>query len=447
MDHFTNGKGEMEELERKAASGTALTLLLASMLTLALGIQPAAAGGAIYIRPDGSVDPLTAPIQKNGSKYTLANSICDSIVIQKDNIIFDGAGYTIQGTVSLYTKGIELVGRRNVTLTNISTVGFYYGFYLYSCSGNSILGNVMADNEYGIRLDFSSNNSISGNTITRNSGGVFLLFSFGNHVSGNNIVANSGEGVYMPLSFNNTVSGNNVTNNNEGVILADSSTTTISGNNIAANELGIFVGSSSTNVILENDLSANKYGIFLTDGSSSNLIYHNNFLNNTYQAYDFSRSPFSPPGLKPSICSWDDGYPSGGNYWSDYADEDLRSGPYQNVSGNDDIWDHPYEIDVANIDNYPLVDIWSRFPRTLSELKTKVEEFGSEGGIDNQGIVKSLIAKLNPAQKLVDKGKVDEAAHVLASFVIQVQELTETHITKEAAVILVKSAEYIRSHF
>jgi len=43
---------------------------------------------------------------------------------------------------------------------------------------------------------------------------------------------------------------------------------------------------------------------------------------------------------------WDNGYPSGGNYWSDYSDVDLNS---------DGIWDHPYVIDADNIDRYPLV--------------------------------------------------------------------------------------------
>ncbi len=416
------------------------------MLVSALGFQPVAAVGAIYIRPDGSVDPMTAPIERNGTSYALVDSIYDSVVIQKDSIVFDGAGYTIQGTIDFYTKGVELVGRRNVTLTNIHTVGFYYGIYLYSCSGSNILCNAMTDNEYGIRLEYSSGNSISRNTITRNSGGITLLFSPGNYVSENKIVANSGEGVYLPLSSNNTVSGNNITDNNEGVILVDSSTTIVRGNIMAANELGVVFGSSSTNVILENDLLANEYGIFFIGESSGNLIYHNNFLNNTHQAFDFSTSPSSPPA-EPSICSWDIGYPFGGNYWSDYVDEDLKSGPYQNASGSDNIWDHPYEIDAANIDNYPLVDIWSRFPRTLNGLKTKTEELGSEGGIGNQGIVKSLIAKLNAAQKLVEKGKTGEASHLLASFVTQVQELTEIHITKEAARILVNSAEYIRSCF
>lgn len=86
-------------------------------------------------------------------------------------------------------------------------------------------------------------------------------------------------------------------------------------------------------------------------------------------------------------------------------------------------------------------------PRTITELKTKIEEFGMKDEIDNRGIVRSLIAKLNTAQKLVCKGKINEAKSILEkAFIRQVQNLIDIHITGEAADILIKSAEYILSH-
>jgi hypothetical protein len=50
------------------------------------------------------------------------------------------------------------------------------------------------------------------------------------------------------------------------------------------------------------------------------------------------------------------GYPSGGNYWSDYAGTALHRGPYQNEPNSDGIADTPYVIDTANADNYPLMN-------------------------------------------------------------------------------------------
>ncbi|MCK4478657.1 hypothetical protein KAU88_09070 [Candidatus Bathyarchaeota archaeon] len=50
---------------RRIASGIIVTLLLTSMLTLALNIQTVEGSGTIYIRTDGSIDPPTAPISSS----------------------------------------------------------------------------------------------------------------------------------------------------------------------------------------------------------------------------------------------------------------------------------------------------------------------------------------------------------------------------------------------
>ena len=72
-------------------------LLLTSMLTLAFNVQPVKASGTIYIRADGSVDPQTTPILNvRNVYYTFTADIHDSIVVERDNIVIDGAGYTVQ---------------------------------------------------------------------------------------------------------------------------------------------------------------------------------------------------------------------------------------------------------------------------------------------------------------------------------------------------------------
>ncbi|MGD8505569.1 MAG: PKD domain-containing protein [Candidatus Bathyarchaeota archaeon] len=52
--------------------------------------------------------------------------------------------------------------------------------------------------------------------------------------------------------------------------------------------------------------------------------------------------------------TWDDGYPSGGNHWDDYAGVDFYSGPFQNETGSDGIGDPPYSVG----DRYPLMKPW-----------------------------------------------------------------------------------------
>jgi hypothetical protein len=56
--------------------------------------------------------------------------------------------------------------------------------------------------------------------------------------------------------------------------------------------------------------------------------------------------------------TWDNGYPSGGNYWSssNYIGPDLFNGPNQNITGGDGIGDNPYQVyGAANIDHYPFM--------------------------------------------------------------------------------------------
>jgi len=50
--------------------------------------------------------------------------------------------------------------------------------------------------------------------------------------------------------------------------------------------------------------------------------------------------------------AWDNGYPSGGNYWSDYAGIDLYHGPDQYLPGCDGIGDTPKDGD-----HYPFVNL------------------------------------------------------------------------------------------
>ena len=150
----------MEELGKsrllkKKISRIALMLLLTSIATLTFNIQPVKASGTIYIRADGSIDPPTAPITSSDNvTYTFTDNIYDEIVVERDNIMVDGAGYTLQGIGN--GRGIDLSGRSNVTIKNTNIKNFYFGIHLSSSSNNSIIGNdIPANKGSGIELSLA----------------------------------------------------------------------------------------------------------------------------------------------------------------------------------------------------------------------------------------------------------------------------------------------------
>jgi len=274
------------------------------------------ASGTIYIRADGSIDPASAPISTiNNVVYNFTSNIYSEIVIERSNIVVDGAGHIVEGTGS--GNGLSLYGMSNVTIKNLCIEGFTYGVYLEFASSNVICGNNIAANSYdGIGIYDSSNNIICGNNITANNWfGIGLYYSSNNSIFCNRL-ANNFDGIRLHYSSNNSISRNHVADNDNGVRLYD---------------------------------------------SSNNSIFHNNFTHNALQVYSES-----------SFNMWDNHYPSGGNYWSDYNGADMKSGPYQNETGSDGIGDAPYTISESDADLYPLIDPWSLPLHDIAVVEVKL---------------------------------------------------------------------------
>src|SRR5467141_4050474 len=118
----------------------------------------------------------------------------------------------------------------------------------------------------------------------------------------------------------------------------------ITANDLSNSTTAMNISDSSNMLIDENSIQSNAQGVVL-NRSTNIQVFHNNFLHNTAQARD--------AGSTNSV--WDNGYPSGGNYWSDYAGVDICRGPGQNICPHPDgIGDTPYAFNY-NQDNFPLM--------------------------------------------------------------------------------------------
>ena len=284
------------------------TLILIILIALgAVCIQPINAQyqGNITINADGSISPSTAPIQQTGNTYSLLSDVTGSILLQRSNSVFNGKEHILQSSHPV-SAGINLLDVSNVTVKNLTVMGSWS----YTA---------------GISLINSSNVIVANNTISD----IYSIQAM------NGI---SFDGIYVNGGNSNVITGNTLVNNMEGMLFLHTSYNLVVGNDIK--------------LTLTRDIHSGTGGIYFGD-ASNNTIYHNNFwVNIGAQARTFDSSNI-----------WDNGFPSGGNYWSDYQ----TKYPSASENGSTGIGNTAYVIDERNQDNYPLL---TSFNSTLYGIKT-----------------------------------------------------------------------------
>ncbi|UCE36616.1 MAG: right-handed parallel beta-helix repeat-containing protein [Thermoplasmata archaeon] len=297
-------------------------------------------------------------VNNNCSNGYLGIEICDSSdITATGNTILSNEDYGIMVQNAFYI---------NATNNNIS--GSWYGIWLFNLVFGDISNNNISSKENGIELVATSLVNVTHNNVRDSVHGIIFWSGYENNIMANNSLSYNSYGIWYDGSEHDIISGNIVFNNSYGIHLWESSYlditdnhvfnndygiyywedtiyTNITDNNVSNNECGIFLDKSFNdyNIISENLVAYNEFGLNISQ-SNNNIIFHNNFINNTYMAND------------DSVNKWDNDYPLGGNYWSDYDGVDYYKGPYQNMPGADGIGDTNYSIDFDTVDNYPLME-------------------------------------------------------------------------------------------
>ncbi|MGE5556099.1 MAG: hypothetical protein ACM3UY_07565 [Methanocella sp.] len=258
----------------------------------------------IYILPDGSIEPSFAPIAQTDNVYKLtANLSATTIVIERDNLVLDGQGFISQGTG-------QDNGQAAINLT---------------CTGSTVRNFLICGWQVGV-LGIYDNNTIAGNSFN---GNYYDIAVYGN---------NYGISQNQHLSY----------------VRIKGSDVWVYGNDFQTRRYGsAFWISNSTNITIE----ANEFRFdgettsFVSIDSESDIrVFHNNFFDTLLpskgQSYLFGMAGVG------DVEPWDNGFPSGGNYWHDFASK------YGNASVIDDtgIWDTTYVISerLNLVDRYPL---------------------------------------------------------------------------------------------
>ena len=305
--------------------------------TIQQAIDAAGSGDTVYVRSGTYYEHVTI-----GKSLTLQGEDKDTTVIDGGgggSVIYITSSYvTVSGfTVTNGDSGVHLIGDwaiNHITIRDvIITSNNQRAFYAPHSGGYHLIEDSIFSYNGGASYAHQFKNSIIRNCeIFGNDGGLSVAWGSGTLITNNKVHDNGGYGIWFDSMSYSIIEKNEVYNN--------------LGSGIGVGYVGRY------NTLRDNIVHHNGMGIYinLLSGVYGNKVYHNDFIANTLQAWE-----------KGGTNIWDNGYPSGGNYWSDYAGVDNFNGPGQNLPGSDGIGDTPYAF-TGNQDNYPLMEARNGVP-------------------------------------------------------------------------------------
>jgi parallel beta-helix repeat protein len=282
---------------------------------------------------------------------------------------------------------VMLINCTDIKVEGLNLANNLENILIFASNNTDVCNNYIANSVYGVRAGYLSYMNF---TITQS-----VYDECFNLTVSNNTLTNNGIGLELLQAENSTLSGNTLQENPIG-ILSEADYTTISRNSINDSNVAIFntglnnpyyfyyptspaynfaweyskelsdlaeggiIITGNNNTIYGNTVSNSGFSIIIGYQSQQlygygNLIFHNNFINATIQeAIDEN-----------DHNQWDNGYPAGGNYWSDSNKTDLYSGPGQNITGSDGICDTPYPITEYSKQEDITVYTYDRYPLTV----------------------------------------------------------------------------------
>lgn len=272
-----------------------------------------------------------------------------------------------------------LKNQRDVLLRASECQASYMG--LINCAGVKIEGLNLTSNGQGILIAYTADTSLENLRVQDNDEGLVLIGSHGITIK-KSLIKDNNFGIVMRNCSSVAIVNNKFDSVLDfGIKMQNSTYNLIRGNTVKDSLGGVSLEFSGGNIVSENNFEDNFVGISIEGLSEFNKIYHNNFIKNTFQAYVWF-----------SINVWDNGYPSGGNYWSDYKCIDRFSGVNQSIAGGDGIADKLYVIDDKNMDRYPLMFEWRK------TLSVDVNGDGIVNTLDLWIVAKAYGSKLGDAK-------------------------------------------------
>lgn len=229
-----------------------------------------------------------APITIIGdANFTLANGVvAGNGSVDNPYII---SGWEIDATGQTHGIKVEMTSA-NFVIRDCLVYGdgVADGIVLNSAYNSVVLLNELHDLEIAISVAGPNNFIVMLNTISDSTIGIAVTgIADGGDVMFNTIDSCAG-GIYILNMINTSVEGNQVSACSlYGIGLMTSDSCMITDNTVSlGTEDGIVATDSDNILITYNNLESNGYGIRLANSTGINALHHNNFIGNTYDAYD-----------------------------------------------------------------------------------------------------------------------------------------------------------------
>ena len=238
-------------------------------------INNASIGDNIYIKKGIYHEPL------------IINKSINLVGEDKNIVILDGDGKLY--AIKVMASNISISG---FTIKN-SKIGIYQSDPLIK--NNLFFGNLISNNNEGIRIMNSSDNIIQDNVFSKNSGSAIVFYdSVDNDIQGNIFFKNN-----KAINFGRWANINNISNNlffqnAFSVYFSYSYNNTCSSNTISYGAYGFYLPNSKGNIIANNSIENMEVSAIYYDNDIDNIIYENIFNNN---GINFQQNT-SPPTIQ-----------------------------------------------------------------------------------------------------------------------------------------------------
>lgn len=287
MPDTTNGKRTIDSVGRRAFLSA-----LGTGTALSVGVGSAAAQNVTLI---DSCTTITEPGQYRLTQDLESSFVSDNgpegedavdesevcIEILANDVHFDGDGYTLTNPAEreLGQLGVTTsfdTTQSNVTIENVTSVGWEAGFAYVNTSGGSLRNVTARGNEIGIAAFQSDDATIADATVEGGIGGISLQEVDNSTVTGLTADENSLFGLALFIARNNTVCNATISETGgdpepepEGDVEAPPGEE----GEPEFEPTGISVGDASNNRIVDSTVtSSSDWDVFVSDGATDNPI-------------------------------------------------------------------------------------------------------------------------------------------------------------------------------